>query len=151
MAGIVRAYEAAREFDLPLIIGSEMQIEDAPKLVLIAADLEGYIALCRLITVARRRAGKGEYRLLREVLIDLPLGLLALWLPERTPSDADAHWLRSLFPQIGCGSPSNFTAPKMMQSDWPYCVRSAIGMGCRWSPRVMSICMSADVERCRTR
>ncbi|NOT87698.1 MAG: error-prone DNA polymerase [Lysobacter sp.] len=98
MAGIVRAYEAAREFDLPLIIGSEMQIEDAPKLVLIAADLEGYIALCRLITVARRRAGKGEYRLLREVLIDLPLGLLALWLPERTPSDADAHWLRSLFP-----------------------------------------------------
>ena len=39
MAGIVRAYEAAREFDLPLIVGSEMQIEDAPKLVLIAADL----------------------------------------------------------------------------------------------------------------
>ena len=97
MAGIVRAYEAAREFDLPLIVGSEMQIEDAPKLVLIAADLEGYIALCRLITVARRRAGKGEYRLLREDLIDLPLGLLALWVPGRTPADADAQWLRGLF------------------------------------------------------
>jgi error-prone DNA polymerase len=55
------------------------------------------VAPVRLITVERRRAGKGEYRLLREDLIDLPLGLLALWVPERTPSDADAQWLRGVF------------------------------------------------------
>ncbi len=99
MAGIVRAYEAAREFDLPLIVGSELQIEDGPKLVLLAADLDGYVALCKLITVARRRAAKGEYRSLRTDFAGLPPGLMALWIPTDRPSEADAAWLIGLFPQ----------------------------------------------------
>jgi error-prone DNA polymerase len=99
LAGIVRAYEAAREFELPLIVGSEVQIEDGPKLVLLAADLDGYVALSRLITLARRRAAKGEYRLLREDFVDLPAGLLALWAPSRQPPDTNAVWLCELFPQ----------------------------------------------------
>lgn len=99
MAGIVRAYEAAREFDLPLIVGSELQIEDGPKLVLLAADLDGYVALCKLITTARRRTAKGEYRSLRTDFVELPLGLLALWAPTDRPSEADAAWLIGLFPQ----------------------------------------------------
>jgi error-prone DNA polymerase len=97
MAGIVRAYEAAREFNLPLIVGSELQIEEGPKLVLLAADLEGYVALCQLITVARRRAMKGKYRSLRADFTDLPAGLLALWVPALQPSDAEAQWLRERF------------------------------------------------------
>jgi error-prone DNA polymerase len=99
MAGIVRAYEAAREFELPLIVGSEVQIEDGPKLVLLAVDLDGYVALCKLITIARRRAAKGEYRSLRTDFVELPLGLLALWVPTDRPSEADAAWLIGLFPQ----------------------------------------------------
>ena len=99
MAGIVRAYEAAREFELPLIVGSEVQIEDGPKLVLLAADLDGYVALCKLITTARRRAAKGEYRSLRADFAESPPGLLALWVPTNRPSEADAAWLISLFPQ----------------------------------------------------
>ena len=99
MAGIVRAYEAAREFDLPLIVGSELQIEDGPKLVLLAADLDGYVALCKLITIARRRAAKGEYRSLRTDFAGLPPGLMALWIPTDRPSEADAAWLIGLFPQ----------------------------------------------------
>jgi len=99
LAGIVRAYEAAREFDLPLIVGSELQIEDGPKLVLLAADLDGYVALCKLITIARRRAAKGEYRSLRTDFVELPLGLLALWIPTDRPSEADAAWLCGVFPQ----------------------------------------------------
>jgi len=99
MAGIVRAYEAGKEYDLPLIVGSELQIEDGPKLVLLAADLDGYVALCRLITVARRRAAKGGYRSLREDFADLPIGLLALWVPVPHLSDADARWLLDRFDQ----------------------------------------------------
>jgi error-prone DNA polymerase len=99
MAGIVRAYEAAKEFELPLIVGSELQIEDGPKLVLLAADLDGYVALCKLITVSRRRAAKGEYRSLRSDFVAPPDGLLALWVPPLQPSDADAQWLRERFDQ----------------------------------------------------
>lgn len=97
LAGIVRAWQAARETGLALIVGSEMPIEGGPKLVLLAEDLAGYQALCRLITVARRRAEKGRYRLLREDF-DTPLaGLLAIWLAEPQASDSEGSWLRQRF------------------------------------------------------
>ncbi|USR41626.1 error-prone DNA polymerase [Ectopseudomonas hydrolytica] len=97
LAGIVRAWQAARETGLALIVGSEMPIEGGPKLVLLAEDLAGYQALCRLITVARRRAEKGRYRLLREDL-DTPLaGLLAIWLAEPQASEHEGIWLRQRF------------------------------------------------------
>lgn len=97
LAGIVRAFEASKKFGMPLIVGSEMRIVDGPKLVLLVADLEAYAALCRLITVARRRAGKGEYRLLREDLHELPDGLLALWVPDDPGDDRHVSWLKSVF------------------------------------------------------
>jgi error-prone DNA polymerase len=97
LAGIVRAWQAAKEHNLPLIIGSEMHIEDGPKLVLLVENLAGYQMLCRLITRARRRAEKGRYRLLREDF-DAPLdGLLAIWLPDNDAGQA--AWLRGCFPQ----------------------------------------------------
>src|SRR5690606_27634298 len=69
VAGIVRAHVAAKEHGLPLIVGSEFRLEDGLRLVLLAQDLEGYGNLCELITLARRRAPKGEYRLNREDLV----------------------------------------------------------------------------------
>ncbi|EJO93952.1 error-prone DNA polymerase [Ectopseudomonas mendocina DLHK] len=97
LAGIVRAWQAARETGLALIVGSEMPIEGGPKLVLLAEDLAGYQALCRLITVARRRAEKGRYHLLREDF-DTPLaGLLAIWLAEPQASENEGIWLRQRF------------------------------------------------------
>lgn len=79
LAGIVRAWQAAKAVGLPLIVGSEMRVEDGPKLVLLVETLAGYQALCRIITAARRRAPKGEYRLLREDFDAGTDGLLALW------------------------------------------------------------------------
>ncbi|WP_134396459.1 PHP domain-containing protein, partial [Pseudomonas aeruginosa] len=61
LAGIVRAWQAAREHQVQLIIGSEIRLEQGPKLVLLAEDLEGYQNLCRLITRGRRQADKGHY------------------------------------------------------------------------------------------
>ncbi len=98
MAGIVRALEASREFGVPLIVGSEIQLDDGPKVVFLAADLAGYTTLCRWITVARRRAPKGRYELRREDVVDAPSGLLALWVPSYPPDEAEGAWLRGLFP-----------------------------------------------------
>lgn len=97
LAGIVRAWQASKEAGLPLIIGSEMQIDGGPKLVLLVESLPGYQALCRLITRARRRAEKGSYKLLYEDFSDPLDGLLAIWLAETT--DADGHWLIERFKQ----------------------------------------------------
>ncbi|MBW8355729.1 MAG: error-prone DNA polymerase [Pseudomonas sp.] len=99
LAGIVRAWQASRDTGLKLIIGSEMQVEDGPRLVLLVEDLAGYQGLCRLITRARRRAEKGRYRLLREDFAEPLPGLLALWLADDGPAPDHGHWLRQIFPE----------------------------------------------------
>jgi error-prone DNA polymerase len=98
LAGIVRAWQAAKAVGIPLVVGSEMQVEDGPRLVLLVETLAGYQALCRIVTAARRRAPKGGYRLLREDLAAGTQGLLALWIPGDRPHDDVAHWLGTLFP-----------------------------------------------------
>ncbi|MGY4515144.1 error-prone DNA polymerase [Lysobacter sp. HA18] len=98
LAGIVRALQASKDVDLPLIVGSEMSIEDGPRCVLLVESKAGYVALCSLITVARRRAEKGHYRLLASDF-DRPLdGLLALWLPGAESNVAQGRWLAERFP-----------------------------------------------------
>ncbi|WOE77387.1 error-prone DNA polymerase [Pseudomonas protegens] len=99
LAGIVRAWQASRDSGLKLIVGSEMQVEDGPRLVLLVEDLAGYQGLCRLITRARRRAEKGSYRLLREDFAEPLPGLLALWLADDGPAPDHGHWLRQIFPE----------------------------------------------------
>ncbi|GGC85589.1 error-prone DNA polymerase [Halopseudomonas salina] len=97
MAGIVRAWQASQENQLRLIVGSEMQIQGGPKVVLLAEDLTGYQVLCDLITRSRRRAEKGDYCLLAEDF-DQPLrGLLALWIPESGIDDEQGRWLKQRF------------------------------------------------------
>nr|WP_298108977.1 error-prone DNA polymerase [uncultured Pseudomonas sp.] len=97
LAGIVRAWQAAKEIGLALIVGSEMRIENGPKIVLLVENLAGYQALCRLITNARRRAVKGEYRALREDFAAPLDGLLALWVEADSAQPEHGQWLRELF------------------------------------------------------
>ncbi|MBK5010247.1 error-prone DNA polymerase [Pseudomonas sp. S60] len=99
LAGIVRAWQAAKQHQLRLIVGSEVQVHDGPKLVLLVQDLAGYQNLCALITRARRRAAKGQYQLLRDDLQAHAYGLLALWVPDGTSDAATGQWLQGLFNQ----------------------------------------------------
>ena len=98
VAGVIRAWETARECGLKLIIGSEFKLEDGMRLVLLAADRGGYGRLCRLITRGRRAATKGDYRLARADLADGLPGCLALWLPGDAPDTAQGRWLAQCFP-----------------------------------------------------
>ncbi|MBV4504356.1 error-prone DNA polymerase [Pseudomonas sp. BW13M1] len=95
LAGIVRAWQAAKQHQLKLIVGSEVRVHQGPKLVLLVEDLTGYQNLCALITRARRRSEKGSYQLLAEDLEAHHQGLLALWVAE--PDDGAGTWLRPLF------------------------------------------------------
>ncbi|MDR2319169.1 error-prone DNA polymerase [Pseudomonas monteilii] len=97
LAGIVRAWQAAKAHGLRLIVGSEVQLHDGPKLVLLVENLAGYQNLCALITRARRRAEKGEYQLFRDDLQLHGQGLLALWVVDDSDNTATGEWLRSVF------------------------------------------------------
>ncbi len=117
LAGVVRAHVAAKEAGLRLLIGSEFRLSSVgdepgptqsglgPKIVLLATNRHGYGNLSELITLARRRADKGEYELR---MADLDAGLpdcLALLVPDaatasiRSPhSLSHATWLTERFP-----------------------------------------------------
>jgi len=93
LAGAARAHVAAREHRLKLVLGAELRLEDGTKLALWAPDRRAYGALSRLITIGRRRAAKGSYRLSRaDVEAQAASGLLALRL------EGDAAWLAERFP-----------------------------------------------------
>jgi len=112
LAGIVRAFGAARETKLKLIIGAEILLADAPPLLLWATDRQSYGNLSKLITVGRRRAPKGECWLELEDVARFQSGLIAGVIPQFI-GDADRighivddtnhsshHWY--------CGRPSSW-------------------------------------------
>ncbi|MEO5692593.1 MAG: PHP domain-containing protein, partial [Usitatibacter sp.] len=87
VSGVVRAYSAAKDAGLKLIIGAEFTLIEGMRLVLLVRNIRGYEILCELITRARRAAPKGEYKLAREDLPQSPEGLLAIGLPGKLVSD----------------------------------------------------------------
>ncbi|HVL58989.1 MAG TPA: error-prone DNA polymerase, partial [Burkholderiaceae bacterium] len=88
LAGAVRAHLQARSASMPILVGAQFSLRDAlpqasaSRLVLLARDRAGYGRLSQLITTARMRADKGQYRLLREDLDGGVDGCLALWVPD---------------------------------------------------------------------
>ena len=97
LAGVVRAWRAARETGLKLIVGSELRLLDGPTMVLLAPDRCAYGQLCALITLARTRADKGGYRLFRDDLEQAVPDCLALLIPGETPDHAAAGWFARHF------------------------------------------------------
>ncbi|MCA8996474.1 MAG: error-prone DNA polymerase [Planctomycetaceae bacterium] len=77
LAGVVRAHTATKDHPLPLIIGTEIRPVDGPPVVLWAKNRQGYSQLCKLITLGRRRAPKGECELTVADLAGHTRGLLA--------------------------------------------------------------------------
>jgi error-prone DNA polymerase len=98
LAGVVRAHVASQGARCRLIIGSEIHLVDGPSVVLLATDRTAYAALCHLLTVGRRRAPKGTYRLYRTDIEQGALGgLLALWLPSQDADRMHGQWLKACF------------------------------------------------------
>jgi error-prone DNA polymerase len=104
LAGAVRMHQACKAEGLKLLLGSEFTLEEGPKIVLLAPDRPSYGALCTLITLARRRCPKGQYRLTLQDLSPARTGrCLALWFPDRTmPLPTQGTWgeaLKAAFPE----------------------------------------------------
>jgi error-prone DNA polymerase len=80
LAGVVKAHVAAQNCGLPLIIGSEFQL-DSQRLIALVTNRKAYAELSALITLARRRSNKGEYRLEWHDLSNNLRHALLIWLP----------------------------------------------------------------------
>jgi error-prone DNA polymerase len=119
--GAVRAHVKAKEAGLHLIIGSQVTVEEAPKLevvdtgserpgapktstiLLLAMNRSGYGSLCRLITAGRLRSPKGESRVSWHEVCTHAHGLVALWggtgslIAGKEEPDSIAHPLKDAF------------------------------------------------------
>ena len=89
LAGVVRAHAAAKELGLKLLIGSELTPQDASPVVVLATDRAAYARLCRLLTLGRRNAPKGECRFTFTDLANHAAGLLGLVLLPSLQTHAD--------------------------------------------------------------
>ncbi|MBI1835593.1 MAG: error-prone DNA polymerase, partial [Burkholderiales bacterium] len=122
LAGVVRAHEAAKKHQLPLLIGAYFELAECVqqpelshlRLVVLAQNRAGYGNLCELITLARMRPQvlKGEYFLSAQDFSAPPEELahlralpdcLLILLPDY-PVDPErlhqqARWMAQLFPE----------------------------------------------------
>ncbi|HKQ47151.1 MAG TPA: error-prone DNA polymerase [Phycisphaerae bacterium] len=90
LAGIVRAHVAAKETGIPFLVGCRLRFVEATGLSLFVypTDRASYGRLCRLLTLGKRRAPKGECHLWLDDLDNYAEGLLAIaWF--ESPTDAD--------------------------------------------------------------
>jgi len=62
-AGVVRGYAAAKELGVKYIIGVELVFRDNVSILAYPKTRQGYGNLCRLLTIGKRRAAKGECHL----------------------------------------------------------------------------------------
>jgi error-prone DNA polymerase len=92
VAGLVRAHIAAKEHGLRLIPGCRLDFMDGtPSLLCYPLDRAGYGRLCRMLTLGKRRAPKGECHLGFKDIAAWNEGLVAVVVPPGQPGPALAE------------------------------------------------------------
>jgi error-prone DNA polymerase len=98
LGGMVRAHLAAKRTGVSLVVGCRLVLTDQDPLQLLVypTDRAAYGRLCRLLTLGKRRAEKGECRLALADVIEHEEGLLAVAIPPGVLDDRFAETLRVL-------------------------------------------------------
>ena len=82
LAGIPRAYEAANNHGIRLIIGCRLDLDDDLSVLAYPMDRPAYGRLCRLLSVGKKRGGKGKCRLAWDDLVTYGEGLIVVLLAD---------------------------------------------------------------------
>lgn len=82
LAGIVRAHEAARTTGVRLIVGCRLDLADGLSFLVYPTDRPAYASLCRLLSLGKKRAGKGKCHLEWADLVAYGEGLIAVLVPD---------------------------------------------------------------------
>jgi error-prone DNA polymerase len=86
LAGIVRAHQRAADTGVRLVVGCRLDLTDSPSVLVYPTNRPSYARLCRLLTIGKRRAGKGACTLGWTDLADHADGLIAVLLAD-VPDD----------------------------------------------------------------
>lgn len=94
LAGIVRAHEAARTSGVRLVVGCRLDLADGMSVLVYPTDRPAYARLCRLLSLGKKRAGKGKCHLEWPDFVAYGEGLIAIVVPDAADETCVSHLLR---------------------------------------------------------
>ena len=100
LAGMVRAHQAAETTGVHLVVGCRLDLADGLPVLVYPTDRPAYARLCRLLTLGKRRAGKGACELAWTDLVEHGEGMLAVLVPD-APDETLAARLDRLRGEFG--------------------------------------------------
>ncbi|QUS35568.1 error-prone DNA polymerase [Falsirhodobacter algicola] len=100
VAGIVRAWEAAKATGIRLVAGCRLDLICGMAVLVYPTDKAAWSRLCRLLTLGKGRAGKGKCQLHWTDLIEHADGLIVILIPDQ-PGDTCALHLRRMRETFG--------------------------------------------------
>ncbi|MEL0079768.1 MAG: error-prone DNA polymerase [Rhodospirillales bacterium] len=82
LSGIVKAHVAAKKLGLRFIVGTRLDLADGQSFLAYPKNRSAYGRLCRLITLGRRRADKGNCEIYPADLLEYAKDILLIALPD---------------------------------------------------------------------
>ncbi|RAH96334.1 error-prone DNA polymerase [Acuticoccus sediminis] len=82
LAGIVRAFEAAKTTGVRLIVGCRLDLADGASILVYPTDRAAYGRLCRLLSLGKKRGGKGKCILEWADVVAYSDGLIGVLVPD---------------------------------------------------------------------
>ncbi|ARM88182.1 error-prone DNA polymerase 1 [Rhizobium sp. CIAT894] len=82
LAGIVRAFEAAKTTGVRLIVGCRLDLADGASILVYPTDRAAYGRLCRLLSLGKKRGGKAKCILEWADLVAYSDGLIGILVPD---------------------------------------------------------------------
>ena len=113
LAGVVRGHKAAKQAEIPFIVGCRLDLEDGPSLLCYPTDRAAYGRLSRLLTHGKRRAEKGACRLTYEDVYDHAVGQIFILLPPK-------QWDHERFTAEASAIAANLNAPCFLAAHHNY-------------------------------
>src|SRR6202158_6009537 len=100
-AGVVRAYDEAKNRKIKLLVGTRLVTIDGFEVLAYSTDRQAYGRLCRLLTAGNLKAKKGECHLTFEQILSASEGQMLIALPPLTLFSNSAHSRESGNPELG--------------------------------------------------
>jgi error-prone DNA polymerase len=94
VAGIVRAWDGEKMTGVRSIVGCRLDLADGTALLVYPTDKAAYGRMCRLLSVGKKRAGKGACHLDWSDVEEWNEGLIAMLLPDRADDMTQAALAR---------------------------------------------------------
>ncbi|PSJ57671.1 error-prone DNA polymerase [Pseudaminobacter soli (ex Li et al. 2025)] len=100
LAGIVRAWEAAKATDVRLVVGCRLDLTDGMSILVYPMDRSAYARLTRLLSLGKARGGKGNCLLEFADLAEHAAGMIGVLVPDEA-DEACGVQLRKLAELFG--------------------------------------------------